>query len=329
MAETGFGKQVIDVVGVSKHFSVRRRGHKPKILRAVEGVSFTLHRGETLAIVGESGSGKSTLARTLMRLIEPTTGAVFLKGENIVDLSPKEMRRARRHIQMIFQDPYASLHPRQTVAEIISDPWKVHKGFVERSVFAEQVAQLLVQVGLTPTYASSYPGRLSGGERQRVAIARALALKPDVLVLDEPVSALDVSIQAQVIKLLMQLQQDLGMAYIFISHDLSLVKLVADQVAVMYMGRFVEQGSAADIFDTPLHAYTQALLNAASGKQSAGQGGTLLSDTVSPLDTPSGCAFRSRCPKAQNLCSEQVPELAQVSREGQLVACHFAGVQDQ
>lgn len=323
MAESNIGKKVIDVVDLSKHFVVRRRAKKEKILRAVDGVSFALHQGETLAIVGESGSGKSTLARAIMRLIEPTAGAVFLRGENIVDLSSKEMRHARRHIQMIFQDPYASLHPRQTVAEIISDPWKVHRGFVEKSAYASQVAQLLVQVGLTPAYAKSYPGSLSGGERQRVAIARALALKPEVLVLDEPVSALDVSIQAQVIKLLMQLQQDLGMAYIFISHDLSLVKLVADQVAVMYMGRFVEQGTVEEIFQKPLHPYTQSLLNAASGQTGHEQKETDFSDMTSPLDKPSGCSFRLRCHKAQQLCSKQVPDLHQISTQSQRVACHF------
>lgn len=324
MAENSVGKEVIDVVDLSKHFAVRRRAKKAKILRAVDGVSFTLHQGETLAIVGESGSGKSTLARALMRLVEPTTGAVFLKGENIVDLSSKDMRHARRHIQMIFQDPYASLHPRQTVAEIISDPWKVHRGFVEKSAYASEVAQLLVQVGLTPAYAKSYPGSLSGGERQRVAIARALALKPEVLVLDEPVSALDVSIQAQVIKLLMQLQQELGMAYIFISHDLSLVKLVADQVAVMYMGRFVEQGPVGEIFQNPRHPYTQTLLNAASGRHGHDQREIDFAEMTSPLDKPSGCSFRLRCQKAQQICSEQEPALHQISTENHVAACHFA-----
>jgi peptide/nickel transport system ATP-binding protein/oligopeptide transport system ATP-binding protein len=236
------------------------------------------------------------------------------------------MRSARRHVQMIFQDPYASLHPRRTVADAISDPWRVHKGLVEPKDFESRTADLLRQVGLSPAYASAYPSRLSGGERQRVAIARDLAMRPEVLILDEPVSALDVSIQAQVITLLMRLQQETQMAYIFISHDLPLVRLVADRVAVMYLGRFVEQGPAASIFARPMHPYTQALLRAMpSGPAAeAAPEAAAPADAGSALSLPEGCRFRPRCPKAQDICARTEPTLATARFGDHAVACHFA-----
>jgi ABC-type glutathione transport system ATPase component len=253
---------LLRVENLVKHFRAGRRGEP---VRAVDDVSFSLEKGTTTAIVGESGSGKSTLARAILRLVEPTAGAVHYRGRNVLGMPAKELRAVRRRLQMIFQDPYASLHPLQTTAEIIAEPWKVHRGTVPPREHRDRVCELLEQVGLPSTYAERYPSRLSGGERQRIAIARALALRPEVLVLDEPVSALDVSIQAQVISLLMKLQQEFGLTYIFISHDLSLVRLIADRVGVMYLGKFVEQGPTEQVYGRPEHEYTRALLAASPG----------------------------------------------------------------
>jgi oligopeptide/dipeptide ABC transporter ATP-binding protein len=291
-------------------------------LRAVDDVSLSLRRGEARAIVGESGSGKSTLARLLLRLIEATTGTITYRGRNLLALSAPEMRAARRSMQMIFQDPYASLHPLRTVGEIVSEPWRVHRGLVSRSRQREEVAALLTQVGLPVGHAHAYPARLSGGERQRVAIARAIALRPEVLILDEPVSALDVSVQAQVITLLMQLQQDLGMAYLFISHDLPLVRLVADRVAVMYNGRIVEEGPAADIFANPVHPYTRLLLHASPDDPEPSL--AVATSPSQPKDNTLGCSFRNRCPEAQPVCASTAPALSPIDRLGHSSACHFS-----
>ena len=242
---------VLEVEGLTRRFG--------KVL-ALDGISFSLGEGDILAVVGESGSGKSTLARTILRLIDATSGTVRYRGTDLGALRPAAMRAMRRHIQMIFQDPYASLHPRRTVAELIADPWRIHPGILPRREWAARVRALLGQVGLPVAYAGYYPARLSGGERQRVAIARALAMEPDLLLLDEPVSALDVSIQAQVIKLIMGLKETLGFTAIFISHDLALVRLVADRVAVMYRGRIVESGPTEAIFAAPQNDYTRLLL---------------------------------------------------------------------
>jgi ABC-type glutathione transport system ATPase component len=257
---------VLDVTGLSRVFP-GRRGAPDTV--AVDNVDFSLRRGECLAIVGESGSGKSTLARSVLRLIEPTTGRVVVSGADLIAMSPRELRRQRRHMQMIFQDPYASLHPRQTVYQIVSEPWRVHRDLMPADPRA-RVQELLDQVGMPAHAIDAHPAQLSGGQRQRVSVARALGLRPDLLVLDEPVSALDVSIQAQVITLLMELRDELGLAYLFISHDLALVRLVADRVAVMYRGRFVEQGPMDEVFDHPRHDYTRALLAASPG---VGDGG--------------------------------------------------------
>jgi oligopeptide/dipeptide ABC transporter ATP-binding protein len=317
---------IVCVRDLSKHFTVRARRGGYKTLRAVDGVSFTLERAKTLAIVGESGSGKSTLARALLRLVEPTSGQITLEGRDLLGLSPRDMRATRRHVQMIFQDPYASLHPRRSVAESISEGWKVHKGIVEPKDFDARIAELLVQVGLSPAYAAAYPSRLSGGERQRVAIARALAMRPEVLILDEPVSALDVSIQAQVITLLMRLQQELQMAYIFISHDLPLVRLVADRVAVMYLGRFIEEGPAEAIYAHATHPYTQALLRSVpSHDTGAGVPEAVAApDAGSALNLPSGCRFRPRCWKAQDICARIEPTIDTARAGDHGSACHFA-----
>lgn len=242
---------VFRVDRLTKHFGT---------VAALDDINFEIAEGEILAVVGESGSGKSTLARTILRLLDASSGAVIYRGKNLLALPKREMRAMRQHLQMIFQDPYASLHPRRTVAELISEPWRVHKAVLARREWPGRVRELLGQVGLPESYAGYYPARLSGGERQRVAIARALALRPDLLILDEPVSALDVSIQAQVIKLLMRLQQEFGFTCIFISHDLALVRLIADKVVVMYRGKIVEQGETRAIFDAPAHDYTRLLL---------------------------------------------------------------------
>lgn len=311
---------LLRVVDLVKEFGRPGRG-----VRAVDKVSFDVTAGECLAIVGESGSGKSTLARTLLRLIEPTDGDVVFRGESLIRLSERGIRAQRRRLQMIFQDPYASLHPRETVEEIISEPWKVHPGIVARKDRGHRVRELLGQVGLPEGYATLYPSRLSGGERQRVAIARALALRPDLLVLDEPVSALDVSIQAQVINVLMSLHDELSMAYIFISHDLALVRLVSDRVAVMYMGRFVEIGTADDLYKNPQHPYTRALL---ATSPSFGSGELDLdeepvSERVGPAATE-GCRYRNRCPLAEQICQEIDPELLPVGTDQHQVACHLS-----
>jgi ABC-type glutathione transport system ATPase component len=250
---------LLEVRNLYKTFGSRGRNKHGPIV-AVGGVSFTLNAGECMAIVGESGSGKSTLARTLLRLIEADSGSVLYKGTDLLTLSRSEMRRQRRNLQMIFQDPYASLHPRQTVAQLISEPWEIHPEVLDRAMRPSRIADLLAQVNLPKHFADLHPNQLSGGQRQRVAIARALALQPEILILDEPVSALDVSVQAQVIKVLMTLQERLGLAYIFISHDLALMRLVADHVAVMHRGTFVESGPTAEIFDNPQHEYTRSLL---------------------------------------------------------------------
>lgn len=276
--------------------------HEKKYLKAVDGISFNLPKGKTLAIVGESGCGKSTLARVLLRLIEPSSGTILFEGEDIVSMNKENLRKYRQHIQMIFQDPYSSLHPRMTVEAIISEVWFVHKNLAPKNK-RERVIELLGQVGLLAEYVDAFPARLSGGERQRISIARALAMNPKILILDEPVSALDVSIQAQIITLLMNLQRNLGISYIFISHDLPLVRLVADDVAVMYMGQFVEKAPVNELFSNPLHPYTKLLLS--STPELINMDDDFLEDTIdkiSPIFLPQGCRFQSRCYKANALC---------------------------
>ena len=251
---------VLQVDSLVKEFKAAKRGQAP--VRALNNVSLRVEAGQCVAIVGESGSGKSTLARAILRLIEPDSGSVLFHGEDLLSLSKREMRSRRRQLQMIFQDPYASLHPRRSVEQLISEPWSVHRGVVAPADRDTRVVELLEQVGLPASFAQEYPSRLSGGQRQRVAIARAIGLSPEVLILDEPVSALDVSIQAQIIKLLMSLREQLGLAYVFISHDLALVRLVAEHVVVLYRGDVVEEGPTAAIFENPQHEYTRALLAA-------------------------------------------------------------------
>jgi ABC-type oligopeptide transport system ATPase subunit len=263
-AEIAAGEPILQAIALTKAFGgggTFKQRSKTGQTRAVDEVTFDVNKGETLAIVGESGSGKSTTARMLLNLIEPTSGSVVYRGIGLTTLNSRQMRRVRQQLQMIFQDPYASLHPSRTTFEIVSEGWRVHHGIEDPTAYRKRVDELLTQVGLSTTYANMYPSRLSGGERQRVAIARALALRPEILVLDEPVSALDVSIQAQVIKLLMTLQEELGLTYVFISHDLALVRLLADRVAVMSKGKIVEFGITHEVYSNPTSPYTRSLLD--------------------------------------------------------------------
>jgi len=310
---------------VTKHFVARRSlmGVPTAVVRAVDGVSFNVVAGETLALVGESGCGKSTVGRLALRLMEPTSGAIHLDGRNLASLSGAELRRVRAGAQLIFQDPYGSLNPRMTVGEMLAEPLLLHTDLSPGDRRA-RVSDLLHTVGLRAEHAQRYPHEFSGGQRQRIAIARALAVEPKLIVCDEPVSALDVSIRSQILNLLKDLQQRLGLAYIFISHDLAVVKHIAARVAVMYLGRIVESGEAKQIFAEPRHAYTQALLSAVPVPSAAGRRvRTLLpGDPPSPLDPPTGCHLHPRCAHAQDICRRSRPELA-AEDDAHATACHL------
>jgi oligopeptide/dipeptide ABC transporter ATP-binding protein len=320
------------VVDRETHFRSRRTPLRPPALvRAVDGVTLQLARGETLGLVGESGCGKSTLARTLLRIVEPTNGEIYLGGSRITETRGRELRELRRRIQMVFQDPYASLDPRMTVRESIAEPLQIH-GLAAGEAREDRIDELLELVGLSPRDKDRYPHQFSGGQRQRIGIARALAVDPEVLVCDEAVSALDVSIQAQTINLLIELQRRLGLACLFISHDLAVVRQLADTVAVMYLGKIVELGAAAQVYESPQHPYTVALLSAVPKveRRDGEKRIVLRGDPPDPSNVPAGCRFRERCPigprahPERTICVEQEP-LLEATPTGHMSACHFAG----
>jgi peptide/nickel transport system ATP-binding protein len=313
----------LEVRDLVKHFPVRGGGGRI-VVQAVSGVSFELQRGKTLGLVGESGSGKSTVGRCVLRLLEPTSGTVRFEGVDLLGLHNRELRRYRRRMQIVFQDPYASLDPRMNVASIISEPLRIHGVEGDKG---QKVRDLLALVGLNPEHGNRYPHEFSGGQRQRVGIARAIALEPTMLVLDEPVSALDVSIQAGVVNLLEDLQDRLNLTYLIIAHDLSVVRHISDEIAVMYLGKLVERGPAERVYEHPQHPYTQALLSAVPvpepNIERARTRIMLEGDVPSPVAPPSGCRFRTRCWKAQDKCAQEEPALIDRGA-GHPVACHFA-----
>ncbi|MBV7484737.1 ABC transporter ATP-binding protein [Bordetella sp. BOR01] len=322
---------LLEVRDLKMHFAARRSllRRRERVIQAVDGVSFSVGRGETLALVGESGCGKTTTGKSVLRLIQPTSGSVKLDGEEILTLSSEQLRQRRRDMQIIFQDPYASLNPRMSAGQIVAEPMRNFPGLQGARTRQEQLAWLFAKVGLRPEAMVKFPHEFSGGQRQRLGIARALALQPKLIVCDEPVSALDVSVQAQVINLLMDLQREFGIAYLFVAHDLAVVRHISHRVAVMYLGRIVEVADRDTLFSRPLHPYTEILLSAVPvpDPHKPAQRRLLPGDPPSPANPPSGCRFHTRCPLAQPVCREQQPALtprpAGADQPVQWVACHF------
>ncbi len=318
---------LLEVRNLKVHFPVRASGfgRSPAVVRAVDDVSFTIDEAETVGLVGESGCGKTTLGRAVLKLVEPDAGQILFEGEDIARLSGPELRARRRRFQMIFQDPYGSLDPRMTIAESIGEALDIHRLAADRPARRRRIEALLRAVGLEPTHAERYPHEFSGGQRQRVGIARALAVEPRLIVCDEPVSALDVSVQAQIVNLLHQLQQERRLAYLFVAHDLAVVEHISHRVLVMYLGRIVESGPARELCRAPKHPYTQALISAVPvvDPDRKRQRIILLGDAPSPINPPSGCPFHTRCPVAEPRCKTEAPALRELA-PGRHAACHLA-----
>lgn len=325
-AEGRSEEYLLEARNLKMHFPIKAGILKRTVghVKAVDGVDLKVKKGETLGLVGESGCGKSTLARVILRLLEPTDGEVLFEGRNILEMSRKDMLVVRRNMQIIFQDPYASLNPRMTVGNIVSEPLRTHKIEGDRK---KRVRELLEIVGLNPEHYNRYPHEFSGGQRQRIGVARAIALNPKVIICDEPVSALDVSIQAQVVNLLEDLQKEFELTYVFIAHDLSVVKHISDRVAVMYLGKIVEIADRKTLYDGPRHPYTNSLLSAIPipdpRKERERRRVVLSGDVPSPANPPSGCHFHTRCPRAQDYCKEHEPGLAPHETDGHRAACFF------
>ncbi|WP_027088101.1 ABC transporter ATP-binding protein [Cohnella panacarvi] len=316
-------KPFIEIEGLKKHFDIGNH----QILKAVDDISFSIGKGETLGLVGESGCGKSTAGRTIIRLYEPTAGSIKIDGTDVTKVSKSQFKAYRSQMQMVFQDPYASLNPRMTILDIIGEALDIHGLAKSKAERKRRVEELLEIVGLNGEHASRYPHEFSGGQRQRIGITRALAVQPQFMILDEPISALDVSIQAQIINLLIDLQKKMGLTYLFVAHDLSMVKYMSDRVAVMYLGKIVELAKSEDLYANPQHPYTKALLSAIPVPDPDFEAGkeriVLKGDLPSPVNPPSGCPFRTRCPAATERCAAEAPMLRE-TRPGHIAACHYA-----